>query len=430
MEQKIRQLYQAFNAIHAAKGNEKLPVIREVCQDAYVKQAVIVQLNPFQTFGMKEKSMSRQVGVPPTKEYTDLVEMCEELSLKRSINDSDIANVQLFLRNINDDVLRDFARSYITKSITIGATGKTINKALGEKVVPLFECMLANKYFEHQNAVCGKMFAITEKLDGIRCIAVLQRGKAPVLYSRQGQLIEGLTEIEEELSRLTDEHSFATLMLDGELLIENRDNFASKDQYKKTTEIVRRDGEKIGIAYHVFDAVRNNNPMIAYASRRDILTYYIDPKKYGHVRFLPVLYAGDNPDMIIRHLNQQRALGHEGVMINLLYAPYEYKRTNNLLKCKVMQDCDLQIIGFQEGSGKYAGSLGALIVDYKGLPLGVGSGLSDSLRQHIWENQDAYIGRVATVQYFEETHDAQGNLSLRFPVLKEIREEGKEVSYN
>jgi len=64
---------------------------------------------------------------------------------------------------------------------------------------------------------------------------------------------------------------------------------------------------------------------------------------------------------------------------------------------------------------------------YKGNPVGVGSGLSDADRAAIWA--DAYIGRVATIQYFEETNDADGKLSIRFPVFKELCVEGKEVSY-
>ena len=31
--------------------------------------------------------------------------------------------------------------------------------------------------------------------------------------------------------------------------------------------------------------------------------------------------------------------------------------------------------------------------------------------------------------YFEETNDADGKLSIRFPVFKELCVEGKEVSY-
>lgn len=84
----------------------------------------------------------------------------------------------------------------------------------------------------------------------------------------------------------------------------------------------------------------------------------------------------------------------------------------------------------QEGTGKYKGTMGSLIVDYKGNPVGVGSGLSDEIRNLIWKNPEQYIGRIATIQYFEETTDKTGKPSIRFPVFKEIREDGKEVSYS
>ena len=117
-------------------------------------------------------------------------------------------------------------------------------------------------------------------------------------------------------------------------------------------------------------------------------------------------------------------------MINLADEPYQFTRTNALLKVKVMQDADLLITGVQEGTGKYKGKLGSLIVDYKGTPVGVGSGLSDELREEIWDNQNNYIGRVAKIQYFEETHGEDGLPSIRFPVFIELREVEKEVSYN
>ena len=94
-----------------------------------------------------------------------------------------------------------------------------------------------------------------------------------------------------------------------------------------------------------------------------------------------------------------------------------------------MNSCDLKIIGFEEGEGKYKGVLGNLICDYKGYQLGVGSGFDDGQRKEIWNNQEKYLNRIAEIQYFEETYNDKGGLSLRFPVFKCIRELGKEVSY-
>ena len=69
-------------------------------------------------------------------------------------------------------------------------------------------------------------------------------------------------------------------------------------------------------------------------------------------------------------------------------------------------------------------------IDYKGFEVKVGSGFTDQDRDYFWDNQKDLLGRVITVQYFEETTNKKDNsLSLRFPVYLELREPGKEVSY-
>ena len=51
-------------------------------------------------------------------------------------------------------------------------------------------------------------------------------------------------------------------------------------------------------------------------------------------------------------------------------------------------------------------------------------------QNYFWNNQKELLGRVITVQYFEETTNKKDNsLSLRFPVYLELREPEKEVSY-
>ena len=108
-------------------------------------------------------------------------------------------------------------------------------------------------------------------------------------------------------------------------------------------------------------------------------------------------------------------------MINICDAPYEFRRTNALLKCKKMKDVDLPIIDVEEGSNSNAGKLGAFIVDYKGNRVKVGSGFSKELREEIWKHPEDYVGRTIAVQYFEETTNQQGGVSLRFPVFLDFR---------
>jgi len=156
-------------------------------------------------------------------------------------------------------------------------------------------------------------------------------------------------------------------------------------------------------------------------------------KEIIYVRPLPVWYDGEYDENVVKSWHS-RILdrGGEGVMINVASAPYECKRTANLLKVKEMYTMDLKIIGFEEGlvSTKFEGTLGAIVVDYKGYSVKVGSGYSEEDREFFWKNQNELLGRVIEVQYFEETQDADGNLSLRFPVFVQLREIGKEVSYD
>ena len=113
----------------------------------------------------------------------------------------------------------------------------------------------------------------------------------------------------------------------------------------------------------------------------------------------------------------------------VIHKPYEFKRSKVLQKLKVMSTCDLRVIGFEEGDGKLKGTLGKIICNYKGFDLGVGSGFSEAMRDEVWNNQDKYLGKISEIQYFEETNNDEGGLSLRFPVFKQWRFDKEEESY-
>lgn len=413
----LHDIKDGFDMIAQAVGKKKedaLRYIKENNANAWV--ALYYLLNPMMTYGFGERSYTKNIDMTPTMKFENVCEVMMYLNSLNGINDKTIANVKYYINNC--DEYKDIALGLICKSIRLGITAKTVNK-VSPGYIPIFSCQLANKYFDNPTIVEGKQFTITEKLDGIRCIAVVKRNSIK-LFSRQGQIIEGLVDIEKDLAALRNERQ-PEFVLDGELLISNRDEVPSKEQYKQTIKIVRSDGEKHGITYNVFDyllisAFETQVCTTPYRLRRAVLNNCVAGKT-EHVYVVPAMYSGDDTNKIVECLNIQRAANHEGIMININTAVYDFKRTNNLLKVKVMQDCDLEIVDVEEGSGKYAGTTGSLIVDYKGNKLGVGSGLSDADRAMFWNNKEQLIGRVVTVQYFEETNNADGTLSLRFPVF-------------
>ena len=128
-------------------------------------------------------------------------------------------------------------------------------------------------------------------------------------------------------------------------------------------------------------------------------------------------------------LDDYTSRGSEGIMINQNEV-YQFWRTGWLIKVKKMYTVDLKVIHIQEGNGQNQGKVGALVVDYKGYSVGVGSGLTKEQREYYWEHPEEIIGKIIEVQAFEETKDKQGNLSLRFPVFKRVRDDKEEVSYD
>ena len=148
------------------------------------------------------------------------------------------------------------------------------------------------------------------------------------------------------------------------------------------------------------------------------------------IDIVDMFYEGTDQSEIWKWLDYAEHHDMEGLMLSL-DAPYECKRTKNLVKIKKFYDFDLQIIDCEEGTGRNKGRLGAFVVDYKGNRVNVGSGFSDEERDKYWKNREELIGRVITVKYKEISRDKKTGLeSLQFPIYCGLREIGKEPSYD
>lgn len=307
----------------------------------------------------------------------------------------------------------------LTKDLQLGINISSINKVI-PNLIPEFKVQLANKYFDEPEIVEDQEFALTTKIDGGRIIAIKKNGVAR-FYTRQGQEYEGLNDLVDEMEKYIPDNT----CLDGEITLLDKGNLTSKEQYKQTMKITRADGEKHGIKMLVFDYMsaedfERQSCDKTYDERRAELEKIMNyNNKYFEI--LPVLYKGKDTSKITELLSQAIENKEEGLMINITNAKYDFKRTNSLLKVKKMKDIDLPIIGYEEGTNSNKNKLGAFIVDYKGNNLKVGSGFSKELREEIWKHPDDYIGITISIQYFEETENAEGIKSLRFPVFMDFR---------
>lgn len=395
--------------------------------------------SPYVIFGISGKKFKRAVSMlqNPLLEdkvkdnHKDLrfIELLKYLKQHNTGSDYDLSVLALYLLKVQDKKpLFLFVQEIVTKTLKIGMDASSINKAYGKELIPQFKVQLAHKY--EQKRVAGKAFAITEKIDGQRCYAIKDNGKV-IFYARSGKPITGLIELEKEFYKHRGD-----VVLDGELLYNGPETLSTNERYSKTMSILSSTGNKTQVSFKVFDIVslESFKKGVAYnykyADRRVILEAKLDTFKMDKnlIQLLPVLYTGEDIAQIAHYLAEITGNGGEGVMVNLLDAPYEFKRTYGLMKVKPDNDCDLTICGYKEGDGKYTGKLGALICEYKNNMVDVGSGLSDKQRETFWRNRKKLIGKIAKVKYFEETK-TDGKYSLRFPRFVEIRKDKVEPSY-
>lgn len=408
----------------------KQSVLNKYKDDTIIQKYLQIAFDPYKIFGISTRKLHKQVSgmAYPADSVFDLFYWLEK---HNTGTDVAINMCQVTLDKIAsiDCECAQLLESLICKDLSIGVDSKTINKEI-PGLIPTFSVQLANKYFDKPSYVEGKTFAITTKIDGGRIIALKENGQVS-FYTRAGQKYEGLVDLEDEMSRLMPDN----ICLDGEITLLVRGNLSSKDAYKETMKIVRtKDKEKHGIKMLVFDAMsvsdfKTQTSSMTYIQRRQMLDCMSAFDTTRYFELLPLLYCGSDTSEITRILEEEVSNGEEGIMINICDAPYEFKRTNNLLKCKKFQSSDLQIIGFEEGTGKYTGTLGAIICEYKGGEVRVGSGLTDEQRKEIWSCQHRYLNSIIEVSYFEETMDSTGKLSLRFPTFKDFRPDKTEPNY-
>ena len=407
----------------SASRKHKQEVLTKYKDDEVIQRYLKINYDPYTVYGISTKKLTKKVRVPEFFHARTVFELFDYLTEHNTGTDTDVAACQemLYVASELDVELECILMDLICKDLSTGADSKTINSVI-PGLIPTFNVQLAEKYFDKPERVEGKEFALTTKIDGGRIIALKENGQVS-FYTRAGQRYEGLVDLEREMSAKMPDN----LCLDGEITLFHDKGIPSKEAYKQAMKITRKDGEKHGVKMKFFDAMsaedfRNQRCDLTWTQRRAIATNLALNNEFTFFELLPLLYKGSDTSMITKFLDEAIANDQEGVMINICDAPYEFKRTANLLKVKKMQTMDLEIIGFEEGSGKYKDTLGAILVRYKnGNVVKVGSGFTDWLRSEIWNNRNKYQGMVSEIQYFEETTNDDGGESLRFPIFKDFR---------
>jgi DNA ligase-1 len=291
--------------------------------------------------------------------------------------------------------------------------------------VPVFDCMLATDSAKHEKKMVGEMI-VEPKLDGVRVIVICDVDKDEVkLFSRNGKELLNFPEINKQFDDALDQMS-ESMVFDGEVM--------SDDFQTLMREIHRKGGAKTKDAkLNLFDCMPLEDFM-AGGCDGDIMMRKTMLEKF---EFGPNINLVEYVKMNLSEPDGQKQFadynklcidrGFEGIMVKPITGIYECRRSTLWLKVKPFIEVSLTVIDTEEGTGRNAGKLGALIVegkdDDKFIKTNVGSGLTDADRESFWNAKDKLIGQIVEVRAdaITQNQDAKDTWSLRFPRFLRFR---------
>ena len=328
----------------------------------------------------------------------------------------------------------NLARRVLIKDLRCGISEKTLNKVLGktEWRIPVFSCQLAQDSTDQPKKLKG-IKRLECKLDGVRVLAVIQ-GSSVTLYSRNGKEFENFPQIAEAIldQRRAFQYGRGTgghFVLDGEIVGESFQKLM-KQAHRKS------DSETSGMVYHIFDIL----PLDAFKEGHWNAQQYkrcewlesargqlLETDCLRIMNGLDVdLDTAKGHDVMQRYAEDAVAQGFEGIMIKSMDAPYECKRSDSWMKWKPTISVDLEIVGFEQGTGRNEDRLGAIICEGEDngrhIRVNVGTGFSDGNRDEYWHARNSLLGHLVEVQADAVTQNQDGSYSLRFPRFLRFRD--------
>ncbi len=389
--------------------------------------------NPYFTYNIKKVPESSGLTHRPNP-WTKFWALCENLRLRSITGNAARSAVEDIMQEFDSEEWNGMARRVLIKDLRCGISEKTLNKILGKTAycIPVFTCQLAQDSTDQPRKLRGVM-RLECKLDGVRVLAVVS-GNGCTLYSRNGKVFENFPQIQEfieENRRLWQHGNGASggFVLDGEIVGESFQKLM-KQAHRKS------DARTDGMVYHVFDFIHLADFERGYWNAQqhkrlvclDRARAQLNPD--DPVQIMPGLEVdfdtAEGHDIMRRFAEDAVSRGFEGIMIKNLDAPYECRRSSFWMKWKPTITVDLEIVGFEEGTGRNAGRLGAIVCEGEDngrrICVNVGSGLSDGNRDEYWAARDNLLGHLVEVQADAVTQNQDGTYSLRFPRFLRFRD--------
>ena len=408
-----------------SSATDKIAIIAR--SSAFIHKVLEYTYNPFKQYYTTSKTCKKNSD----KCYYDdgdlyPFELLDSLSDRKFTGHEAITLVNGWVENNENGEL---LYRIIDKNLDIRAGDKVINKAI-PGLIPTFSVALAQEY----KGKCdwNDRWWVSRKLDGVRCLAITDEEGNCKLYSRMGKEFTTLNKVKEAIEAT----GIINSVFDGEICLV--DDNGNEDFQGVMKQLRRKDHQIENPAFMIFDML----------TRKEFEDEKSDRKLYPRLIILKQWLRGRFIDESILRFTHQTLItdqdhfeywntvenkdSWEGLMLRKDVG-YEGKRTKNLVKVKSFHDAEYEVLGFdvdqhevvREGKSVSMTMLSQVWIEHKGYLVKVGSGFTQEQRLEYMDG--SIVGKVITVQYFEETNNQEGGISLRFPTVKVIHGDKREV---
>lgn len=423
----FNKLQKAVDELQAdSSSTNKVELLKKHLEDDFVRRCFFYAYNPLYQFHVtsslckKKKSL---VGTP----HADVFELLDALRTRAITGHDAVSSVNAFVLKNPDH--EDLIYSIIDKDLKTRTAEKVINKAV-PGLIPEFEVALSEKFSDKIVDFSKDTWFASRKLDGVRCLIVADDDGSVTCFSRQGKIFETLGKVEEAVKTL----GLRSSVIDCEVCLMNEDD----DDFQGIMKLIRKKDFAIpNPVCKVFDLLTIEE-FSSKRSKRTLSERISEiPKKIpSKNRILQVL-----PQTVVRDrkhydelMEDAASKGWEGLILRR-DATYQGKRSKDLLKCKNFFDAEYVVKKAEmgpfryvcEGHEKEEDMLSCVTIEHKGCEVRVGSGWSLEQRKAFHANPGDIVGKTILVQYFEETVNQNGGVSLRFPTVKFVYEGEREV---
>ena len=369
----------------------------------------------------------------------------EKLSSRQLTGNAAIEHLRSILSSLDSSDATVVER-IIGKDLRCGAGDGTVNRVI-PGFIPTYPCLLARPY-EAKNIKNITYPALSQlKADGLR-VNVHIDGNKITICGRSGRDIDLLGYMDEAWVELGKQYDMP-VVIDGELVvIDNSGKILSRkvgngiinkaikgtigpEEAKMVRaqiwDVIPMSEFKAGISKLTYDkrfasldaAVKATRPSaeeeLARRLKGEVHAYWMIPSK-----------VVNSLEEAVAHFEEMLAAGEEGTILKNYCGLWEDTRSKHLVKFKAEKECDLEIIGFNPGEGKFAGMVGSIQCASSDRLVEVNiSGFPDDLRKEITETQAEKMGTIVSILYNERIKSKDKNRanvdSLFLPRYAEFR---------